>query len=1142
MKHIWLKGAAVGAAVLVGAMSSIAYAETCTVDGIEYAYQVLDDGTAEISGYGYQDSAIDQSTSGELTIPSSLDGLSVTSIGDYAFYNCTNLTSVITPECVTNIGDCAFESCTGLASVVISNGVTSIGYGAFNGCANIKFVAVPQAVCNRSRSIREVFSDSYSSVTQVVISVGVTSIGDSVFQGCENLITATIPDGVTNVGDCAFCNCTNLTSVVIPNTVTSIGNYAFGDCISLSSLAIPNDSAISIGGTAFSGCTSLSTIVMPNNSVVSIGNYAFNDCTSLTTVTIPKGVTNIGWGAFHGCTNITSVAIPNSAKEIGDLVFSNCAKIQSVTASQIVCDKRMSNVFSDSYSLVTQVVINAGVTNIGVYAFNGCTSLSAVVIPNTVVSIGEKAFSGCTNLTSVTIPDGVRDIGVGAFNSCKSLTEVEIPGSVVTIGNYYEGDYGLYSGAYSGCSSLTSVVIRAGVTSIGDYTFCGCPISFVVLPNTVSRIGDGAFSSCYELVGVEIPNSVTNIGSYTFQGCTNLISVTIPDSVISIEEGAFGDCTSLFSLGIPNSLRTIGDYAFGGCLNLSAITLPEGLTNISDYAFYDCINLMSINIPSTVRRIGDEAFIGTGLYYASKDNFVILDGWLVGAKRLPQSDITIPKTVQHIADRALYGQVNLTSVIIPDGVESIGKQAFHNCPCLSEVVIASSVTNMGECVFGMCGGDGTYFSWYRTFIVITFLGMPPVVNGEVVLMNISYSCYAFSDYAIGYYPKAYEAEWKAELDETGRWHGLMMYNEEWGQGSSDKGDGGSSAGAEDYGPAPSEDGAVDLSAAQVYNGCLYDGEGLAGTIQVKAAKQRGTTSKLVIAIQVAGEKKVVIRGNMVVEEGAFVGEASDGRELKLELGANGMSGSFGEYMIDGARDVFSSKAKEDKSAAAEVLGVLKENGAVMIAWEEEMGWSGLSVTVGNRGRTKVVGTLADGTKVSTSVQMIVGEEWCVVPVVYVKKGVKLAFNVWLARDGSDAEVDGLGDDVIIGGAESFDEEAVFYGSVELVDLLEDETYAEYFPDGMVITASGTKWILPRAGKVALKNGEVDESKLGENPSGLKLAYRAKDGTFSGSFKVYMDYRGKPRATVVSVAGVMIDGVGYGTATIRKVGSVPITIE
>ena len=770
MKHIWLKGAAVVAAVLIGAINFAAQAETCTVDGIEYTYQVLDDGTAEI-GRMYSSSAIDQSTSGELKIPSSLDGLSVTSIGNLAFHYCTNLTSVVIPD-------------------------------------------------------------------------SVTSIGGHAFQGCRALTSVTIPDSVTRIGDYAFSSCTGLTSVVIPNSVTRID---FG---------------------------------------------AFNGCTSLVLIKIPESVTHVGGDAF---------------KESG---------IYYAAASDFV------------------------------------------IIDGWLVAVK----------------------GVGEI---------------------------------------------------------------VKIPSTVRHITYGVFAGRLALTSVTIPSSVKNIGERAFYNCPNLSEVKLSEGLEIIGEHAFGSCESLKSIEVPSSVKVIKYGAFRDCSGLRTVKLSEGLESIEGAAFVDCIN-----------------------------------------------EVTIPASVTNMSSGAFYPVEDLA--------------------------------------------DNSYYS---SFVSITFLGRPPITKGCVIE-----SYYDGISSGVGYYPKAYEAEWKAELDETGRWHGLMMYNEEWKQGSSDKGDGGSSAVAGDYGLAPSEDGAVDLSAAQVYNGCLYDGEGLAGTIQVKAAKQRGTTSKLVIAIQVAGEKKVVIRGNMVVEEGAFVGETSDGRELKLELGANGMSGSFGEYMIDGARDVFSSKAKEDKSAAAEVLGVLKENGAVMIAWEEEMGWSGLSVTVGNRGRTKVVGTLADGTKVSVSVQMIVGEEWCVVPVVYVKKEVELAFNVWLARDGSDAEVDGLGDDVIIGGAESFDEEAVFYGSVELVDLLEDETYAEYFPDGMVITASGTKWILPRAGKVALKNGEVDESKLGENPSGLKLAYRAKDGTFSGSFKVYMDYRGKPRATVVSVAGVMIDGVGYGTATIRKVGSVPIAIE
>ena len=105
------------------------------------------------------------------------------------------------------------------------------------------------------------------------------------------------------------------------------------------------------------------------------------------------------------------------------------------------------------------------------------------------------------------------------------------------------------------------------------------------------------------------------------------------------------------------------------------------------------------------------------------------------------------------------------------------------------------------------------------------------------------------------------------------------------------------------------------------------------------------------------------------------------------------------------------------------------------------------------------------------------------------------------------------------------------------------TFADYLPDGVAVTASGTKWVLPKAGKVQLaKDGTVDEAKLLDNPSALKLTYKAKDGTFKGSFKAYADANGKPKATTVNVAGVLVDGVGYGAATIKKAGGVSVTVE
>ena len=176
----------------------------------------------------------------------------VTSIGGYAFYNCSSLTSVIIPDSVTSIGGYAFYNCSSLTSVIIPDSVTSIGYEAFRVC---------------------------TSLTSVTIGNSVTSIGEYAFYKCSSLTSVTIPDSVTSIGENAFSNCSSLTSVTIGNSVTSIGISAFSGCSSLTSVTI-SDSVTSIGSSAFSGCSSLTSVTI-GNSVTSIGEDAFNRCISL---------------------------------------------------------------------------------------------------------------------------------------------------------------------------------------------------------------------------------------------------------------------------------------------------------------------------------------------------------------------------------------------------------------------------------------------------------------------------------------------------------------------------------------------------------------------------------------------------------------------------------------------------------------------------------------------------------------------------------------------------------------------------------------------------------------------------------------------------------------------------------------------
>lgn len=259
------------------------------------------------------------------------DGSSIT-ITDYP----TNLggplsiPATIDGKAVTSIGYEAFRACTGLTSVSIPNGVTSIGNGAFFGCSDLTNVTIPSSVTSIGQDfggIIGVFAEC-SSLASVTIPNSVSFIGHYAFKNCFSLRNITIPSGVTSLGIYAFSGCTGLTSVSIPSGVTSLIG-TFSGCTGLTSVSIPS-SVTHIDYNAFDRCSGLTSVTIPSG-VTSIGEFAFHDCTGLTSVSIPSSVTGIGTDAFSRCAGLMSVTIPSSVKSIADYAFNRCSGLTNAT-------------------------------------------------------------------------------------------------------------------------------------------------------------------------------------------------------------------------------------------------------------------------------------------------------------------------------------------------------------------------------------------------------------------------------------------------------------------------------------------------------------------------------------------------------------------------------------------------------------------------------------------------------------------------------------------------------------------------------------------------------------------------------------------------------------------------------------------
>lgn len=518
-----------------------------------------------------------------------------------------------------------------------------------------------------------------------------------------------------------------VTGVELQAGVTSIGSYAFAGCYRMLSANI-SGTVDTINDHAFSGCLALSRADLSDDLVV-LGPYAFENCKKLESFDVGGCLLRLEEGVFDGCTALKNVQL-HEVMEIGAAAFRNCSSLQKLDAS--------------------------GVLSIGDDAFNGCSALKTITFAKQLSSFGVRSFYNCTSLTRINIPDGVTVIPQQAFYQCTSLNDILLPDSVTTVEEE----------AFKLCRSAATIRLSNQLASIGQGAFYGCesfagkqqftpsgsstPIAttLLILPETLTFIGDSAFEACTKLDGVKFPEHLNAIGSNAFQNCTSLSRAILPNDLQHFGKAVFAGCTSLTEVSIPHDISRIAVNTFDGCTALQTVHLPAGTDLIADSAFNGCTALQRVEYDGTVGdwynvQIEDhnEVLYTTPISCSDGDTFghktthgTLRNGmeWIFNSDATltirgtgPMVDFELDATddtvvvpwedvkynISHVVyeagitttgDFIFYKCPNLTSVTLPDTMTEIGNSTFAGCTSLEQVTISDGVTKIGNSAFSGC--------------------------------------------------------------------------------------------------------------------------------------------------------------------------------------------------------------------------------------------------------------------------------------------------------------------------------------------------------------------------------------------------------------------------------------------------------
>ena len=659
-----------------------------------------------------------------------------------AFKGCSSLKEADFSECtISTIGYESFAGCSSLTSVKLHETLSDIGVRAFEGTA-VKTIELGKNVNSIGKEVflnNKVFegftvvdkNKDYSTVDGVLYNKG----GNSLIMFPAGKTGAfELPQGVSEIREGAFKN-SAITEINIPqdSALDTIGNNAF-ESAKITSISLPEAVTV-INSETFKNAKSLKAVELGSN-VSKIGKSAFEGTKSLTEINLPDTLSDVSAYAFKN-TGLVNVNIGNGVVRIGTEAFADNKALKEVVLGENL-EKIGTGSFMNCVAL-SKINLPVNVNNFDMTAFEGCKALKKIAISNdnqnfkvvagAIYSADGKTLVAIANnaLTELTVADGTEVIGANAFDLATGISKIAFPATLVNVKNgaldvtsWFKAQNGvIYAGPvlYKVTGNVADVKIADKTTSIADnavnnktvktvtipatvkvigaYAFADSGVSAIVIPDSVTAIGNNAFQGAKSLKKVTLSKALETMGKAMFKDCISLDSVKIPETVKNIPVDAFLNCKSLVKVNL-GAVETIAKYAFSNCEKLTTIELPQTLTELDPMSFFGCKALETVNV-----KEGNAKFKSVdGVVIVANEDNVFDTIAMYPAGKL--GGYTVADDIKVIADRAFYDCDNLAEVTFPSGIERIGNEAFFDCDQLLSITLPEGARNVGDYAFASC--------------------------------------------------------------------------------------------------------------------------------------------------------------------------------------------------------------------------------------------------------------------------------------------------------------------------------------------------------------------------------------------------------------------------------------------------------